>query len=193
MAWSWIYTLTRGAVGLMVLRLRGETAKDVELLVLRHEMALLRRQVTRPRLEPADRVFLAACSRLLPQARWGAFFVTPATVLRWHRELVARPWTYPRRRPGRPSVRWQVRELVLRLAAENPSWGHRRVHGELVGLGYRISPATVWRILHTTGVHPAPRHADRGGSSCAPRPPASWPAISSQSTRCFSSGCTCSS
>jgi hypothetical protein len=160
MAWSWIYGLTRGAVGLMAMRLRGDTAKDVELLVLGHEVAVLRRQVTRPALQPADRVFLAACSRLLPRARWSVFFVTPGTLLRWHRELVARRWTYPRNRPGRPSVHRQVRELVLRLAGENPGWGHRRIHGELVRLGYRISPATVWRILRSAGVHPAPRRAD---------------------------------
>jgi transposase InsO family protein len=105
-------------------------------------------------------VFLAACSRRLPRAHWSAFFVTPGTLLRWHRELLARRWTYPRKKPGRPSVRREVRELVLRLAGENPGWGHRRVHGELVGLGYRISSATVWRILHTAGVDPAPRRMD---------------------------------
>jgi hypothetical protein len=138
----------------------AEEAKDVELLVLRHEVAVLRRQITRPALEPADRVFLAACSRLLPRARWGAFFVTPGTLLRWHRELVARGWTYPRTKPGRPPVGREVRELVLRLAGENPGRGHRRIHGELIVLGYRIGPATVWRILYTAGLDPAPRRMD---------------------------------
>ena len=127
MIWSLMYTLTRRAVDLMVLRLRGDAAKDVELLVLRHEVAILRRQVVRPRLQPADRVFLAALSRVLPRERWAVFFVTPATVLRWHRELVARKWTYPRKRPGRPSTRAEIRRLILELADQNPTWGHRRI------------------------------------------------------------------
>ncbi|WP_026240362.1 integrase core domain-containing protein [Parafrankia discariae] len=160
MVWSLFYALTRNALGLMLLRVRGDTAKDVELLVLRHQVAVLRRQVNRPALEPADRVILAALSRLLPRARWDSFFVTPATVLRWHRELLARQWTYPRKSPGRPPVRREIRELVLRLARENPTWGHRRIQGELVGLGYSVGVATVWRILHRAGVDPAPRRAD---------------------------------
>ncbi|SQD97695.1 Integrase catalytic region (fragment) [Parafrankia sp. Ea1.12] len=93
MVWSLLYALTRNALGLMLLRVRGDTAKDVELLVLRHQVAVLRRQVNRPTLEPADRMILAALSRLLPRARWGSFFVTPATVLRWHHDLLARKWT----------------------------------------------------------------------------------------------------
>jgi putative transposase len=127
MAWSLMYALTCRALGLMVLGVRGEAAKDVELLVLRHEVALLRRQVARPALQPADRVLLATLSRRLPRARWAAFFVTPATLLRWHRELVARKWTYPRRNPGRPPLRREIRDLVLRMAADNPTWGHRRI------------------------------------------------------------------
>ena len=149
--WSLMYVLTRRAVDLMMPRLRGDAAKDVELLVLRHQVAVLRRQVARPCLQPADRV--------LPRERWAAFVVTPATVLRWHRELVARKWTYPHKRPGRPSSRAPIRRLILRLAEENPTWGFRRVQGELVGLGHRVSPATVWRILRAAGVDPAPRRA----------------------------------
>jgi putative transposase len=109
------------------------------------------------RLEPGDRAVLAGLSRLLPRLRWAAFFVTPATLLRWHRSLVARRWTYPLRRSGRPPVTAQVRELVLRLARENPSWGCRRIQGELAGLGYRLAPSTSWAILTKAGVGPAPR------------------------------------
>jgi transposase InsO family protein len=148
----------------MVLRLRGEAAKDVGLLVLRHQVSVLRRQVARPRLEPRDRVLLAALSRVLPRHRWSVFFVTPATLLRWHRELVARKWTYPGKRPGRPCTRAEIRRLILQFAAENPTWGHRRIHGELVNLGYTVSLATVWRILRAAGVDPAPR---RSGQSWA--------------------------
>ena len=97
-------------------RIRGDAAKDIEILVLRQQLAMLRRQINRPALEPADRVLLAALSRLLPRTRWNAFFVTPATLLRWHRELIARKWTYPRKTPGRPPVRAEIRQLVLRAA-----------------------------------------------------------------------------
>ena len=118
MVWSLLYGLTRNTLGVMLLRVRGDTAKDIEIVVLRHQLAVLRRQVSRPVLQPADRVLLAALSRMLPRARWGAFMVTPATLLRWHRDLVTRRWTYPRKTPGRPPIRREIRELVLRLAAE---------------------------------------------------------------------------
>jgi putative transposase len=107
--------------------------------------------------QPEDRVVLAALSRLLPRPQWSAFFLTPATLLRWHRQLIARHWTYPHASPGRPPIDRELRELVLRLAAENPTWGHRRVQGELARLGYRIAASTVWKILHQAGVDPAPR------------------------------------
>lgn len=112
-----------------------------------------------PNLQPADRVVLAALSRLLPHHRWSAFFVTPATLLRWHRELVALRGTYPRARPGRPPVHKQVRDLVLRLAAENPTWGHRRIQGELLNLGHQLAASTAWKILHRAGIDPAPRRS----------------------------------
>jgi hypothetical protein len=160
MVWSLLYSLTRNTLGELLLRVRGDAAKEVEILVLRHQLAVLRRQVGRPVLEPADRVLLAALSRFLPRRRWNAFVVTPATVLRWHRELIARRWTYLHKRPGRPPVSAEIRQLVLRLAGENPSWGHRRIHGELLGLGYRVGVATVWRILRRAGVEPAPRRLD---------------------------------
>jgi len=156
---SLLYLLLRQVLQMLTHLARDGGAKDVELLVLRHQVAVLRRQVHRPDLEPADRVVLAALSRLLPRTRWTTFFVTPATLLRWHRQLIARHWMYPHARPGRLPVAKQVRDLVLRLASENPTWGHRRIQGELVGVGYRVAASTVWKILNQAGVNPAPRRA----------------------------------
>src|SRR5204863_1728700 len=113
----------------------------------RHQLRILRRQVARPELTQADRALIAAFSRVVPRRAWRtSLFVTPATLLRWHRELVARRWTYPSGRTGRPPTPAAVRELVVRLARENPSWGYRRIQGELVGLGIKLAPSTVWRI-----------------------------------------------
>src|SRR5216110_3366298 len=116
MSASLVYLLLRQILQMLTQLARDGGAKDVELLVLRHEVAVLRRQVHRPKLQPADRVVLAALSRLLPRDRWSVFVVTPATLLRWHRQLVARHWTYPHRRSGRPPIAGEVRQLVLRLA-----------------------------------------------------------------------------
>jgi putative transposase len=135
----------------------SSAAKDAELLVLRHEVAVLRRQVTRPRVDWADRAVLAGLARLLPRPAWRGLFVQPATLLGWHRDLVRHRWTYRHQR-GRPPVSAELRALVLRLARENPTWGYRRVHGELCRLGYkgRIGASTVWTILQRAGVAPAP-------------------------------------
>ncbi|GAA0731088.1 helix-turn-helix domain-containing protein [Dactylosporangium roseum] len=164
---SLVYLLLRRILQMLTQLARDGGAKDVELLVLRHQVAVLRRQVHRPDLQPADRVVLAALSRLLPRSQWSAFFVTPATLLRWHRQLIARHWTYPHARPGRPPIDRELRALVLRLAAENPTWGHRRVQGELARLGYRIAASTVWKILHQAGVDLL--HADH-----EPQSPDEW-------------------
>src|ERR1035441_9866020 len=141
-------------MALVLLCFRSSDFKELEIVVLRHEVGVLRRQVSRPALRPADRAFLAAASRLLPRARWRSFLVTPETLLAWRRRLVARRWTYPGRRPGRPKVSREVRELALRLARENPRWGYQRIVGELVGLGVQVSPTTVRRILGDAGVGP---------------------------------------
>ncbi|MGH7511192.1 MAG: integrase core domain-containing protein [Gemmatimonadales bacterium] len=156
---SFGYLILHQALQLVIQLVRGERSREVEILVLRHQVAVLRRQVKRLDLEPADRAVLAALSRLLPRPRWATFFVTPATLLRWHRSMVARKWTYPKRRQGRPPVRAEIRVLVLRLAEENPNWGHRRIQGELVGPGYRVAASTVWTVLTNAGVDPAPRPA----------------------------------
>ncbi len=156
---SVVYLLVRCLLGCLTVLSRGQASKDAELLVLRHENAVLRRQVGRVRYEPGDRLWLAALSRLVPRRRWSEVFaVTPATLLAWHRRLVAHKWDYAsRRRPGRPSTAAAIRKLVIRIATENPAWGHRRVQGELVRLGHPIAASTVWQILHDAGIGPAPR------------------------------------
>src|SRR5450756_1862982 len=153
-----VYLLARRFLDVLSGRFRSRVAKDVEIAVLRHQLEVLRRQVSRLDLEPADRAVLALLSGLLPRVRWSAFVVTPATILRWHRDLVRRRWTYPKL--GRPPVGDQIREIVLRLAAENPRWGSLRIVGELRHLGVRVSASTVQRVLRQAGLGPAPR---RGG------------------------------
>lgn len=155
---SFLYWALRRLLELIVLRLRSEEAKEVEILVLRHQLQVLRRQVSRPDLKLHDRAFLAAASRVLPRMRWGSFFVRPETILAWHRMLVARRWTYPRR-TGRPPKTADIRRLAVRLATENPTWGYRRIQGELKHLGIRVAPSTVWEILRREGIEPAPRRA----------------------------------
>jgi putative transposase len=152
--WSFAYTALRCTFQFLFLVLRRDRSKEIELLVLRHQVAVLRRQGRRPDLRPADRVLLAALSRLLRRPSWGAFFVTSATLLRWHRDLVARRWTY-----GRPAIPASLRDAVLRLARENPRWGYQRIAGELRGLEHRLSPSTVRTILLRAGLPPAPRRA----------------------------------
>jgi putative transposase len=141
------------------LRLSGISSDtEAEVLVLRHELAVLRRQIRRPKLRRRDKLFLAAISRMLPRERWAAFIVTPATLVRWHRELVRRKWTY-RRRPsqGRPPIDSETRALIVRMARENPRWGCVRIKGELQGLGIALSATTIRTILRRAGLGPAPR------------------------------------
>jgi transposase InsO family protein len=156
-----VYLLFRQVLGLAVLISRRDPAKDAELLVLRHENAVLRRHAGRVRYEPADRVWFAALARLIPRRRWTAIFpVTPATLLAWHRRLAARKYdTSNQSKPGRPPTVPSIARLVVRLAKENPLWGYRRIHGELTKLGVTTAPSTIWEILHAAGIDPAPRRS----------------------------------
>src|SRR5438477_1228330 len=129
-----------------MLRGRRDRSKDAEILVLRHQLAVLRRQITRARFEPEDRAVLSALARVLDRERWSILLVKPDTILGWHRRLVANHWTYPHRL-GRPSTVLMTRHTTLRLARENPTWGYRRIHGELARLGMTIAASTVWAIL----------------------------------------------
>lgn len=154
------FRLGRRALGLLATAVRSDRALFAEVLVLRQENAVLRRQIARVRYEPADRAWFAALSALVPRVRWPEVFpVTPKTLLSWHRRLVAGKYTPSRRAPGRPSTRPSVKALVLRMAGENPYWGHERIAGELVKLGHRIAKSTVWQILHDAGFDPAPRRS----------------------------------
>jgi len=153
-----LYLIFRQILAWLGLLARSAQSKNTEILVLRHEVAVLRRQVHRPRLSWADRAVFAALTGLLSPACRLHRIVTPATILRWHRDLVKRRWTQPpRHRRGGRRTAPELRRLVLRLAAENPSWGYRRIHGELAGLGYQIGASTVWSILKRAGIDPAPR------------------------------------
>jgi putative transposase len=151
-------TLCR-SMQLLALLARRDAAKELEILVLRHQLAVLHRQTPHPRLEPADRALLAAISRVLPRARWSCFIVTPQTLLRWHRRMVARAWTYPHRGPGRPPLAEDVQQLIVRLATENPRWGYQRIKGELLRLNVQVSATAIRTTLRRHGLDPAPRRA----------------------------------
>jgi putative transposase len=144
---------------------REETWKTAEILILRHQLAVLqRRQPRRPRLDWADRALLATLLGVIPKARRHGLrlLVTPDTIVRWHRDIVRRRWAARsmRGKTGRPATRRNIRALVLRLAGGNPGWGYRRIHGELAGLGTKIAASTVWEILKNAGIDPTPRRAD---------------------------------
>jgi putative transposase len=155
--WSFVYLVFRNLFALVWLLGRRRCSKELEILVLRHELAILRRERPRPRLTRADRALLAALSRSLPRPAWAAFPFKPETLLRWHRQLIARRWTYSHRTPGRPPLERSLRDLVLRLADENPHWGYKRIVGELKGLGIPISATSVRKVLLEAGLQPAPQ------------------------------------
>ena len=162
MLWSLAYLVVRNLFALVWLLARSRRSKEMEILVLRHELAILRRQTSRPRLTRADRTLLASLSRSLARPAWAVFPIKPETLLRWHRQLIARRWTYSPRTPGRPPLERSLRKLIRRLAGENPHWGYKRIVGELKGLGIPVSATSVRKALLEAGLRPA---AQRTNSS----------------------------
>jgi putative transposase len=155
--WSFVYLGLCRLLQLVALLCRSERSKELEILLLRHELAILRRQPRRAPVRPVDRAILTALARALPRSAWSSLSVRPATVLRWHRQLVRRRWTYPHRSPGRPPLDRRVQALVVRLARENPSWGYWRIVGELQSLSISLSATSVRTILVRHGLPPAPQ------------------------------------
>jgi transposase InsO family protein len=155
MALSFLYLAFVRILQLLRLSRRDNGDLAIEVVMLRHEVAILRRQVARPALRPSDRALFAGLSRLIPRARWTQFFVQPDTLLRWHRDLVRRKWTYPKP-SGRPRIPVGTVQVVIRLARENPTWGYRRIHGELSVLGIDLAPSSVWNILQRHRIDPSP-------------------------------------
>jgi len=177
-----LYLMFVRLAGWMALLARSSASKDAELLVLRQEVAVLRRQHPRPKLDWADRAVLAALTRLLPRPLRVGRLVAPDTLLRWHRRLIRWHWTYPRR-SGRPPVDVKLAVLIEQMARENPGWGYKRIQGELLGLGYRIGRPRCGGSCGGCGYRPHHSAAARhGGSSCALRPSRCWRAISSMWT-----------
>ncbi len=176
-----------------VLRLGGISSEtEAEVLVLRHELAVLRRQIKRPKLRRRDKLLLSAMSRMLPRESWAAFIVAPATFVRWHRELVRRKWTYKHRPPqGRPPIDPETRALIVGMARENPRWGCVRIKGELQGLGIIVSATTIRTMLRRAGLGPAPRRDGPTWHRFLRAQRASSPATSSASKGCSSRPCTC--
>jgi putative transposase len=153
-----VYLLLRRVVRLIAGSCDELMNAEVEVVVLRHQLTVLKRQVGRPRLRRRDRLFMVAISRTLPRARWSSFVVSPQTLLRWHRELVRRKWTYSRgSAAGRPPIAGEVRELIVRMGRENPRWGCVRIRGELAKLGISISATKIRTLLRANGLGPAPR------------------------------------
>jgi putative transposase len=154
-----LYLIFVRLCGWLVLLARSSASKDAELLVLRHEVAVLRRTHPRPRLDWADRAVMAALIRLLPGRLRAHRLVTPGSVLRWHRRLVTRKWTYPSR-TGRPPVSAEIAALIVRLATENNGWGYKRIQGELLKVGHQVSASTIRRVLKALKIPPAPKRTD---------------------------------
>ena len=152
--------LYRFLASLARLTVRSGRSKDLEIIVLRHQLAVLRRQINRPEFTDADRSLLAAIAAALARPSRAGWLVTPDTLLRWHRRRIGGHWTQPQRPQGRPPTAAELRQLTLRLAAENPTWGYRRIHGELAGLGYRLAASTVWQIPKNAGIEPAPTRSE---------------------------------
>jgi putative transposase len=194
--WTFVYLMVRNLFALVWLLARPRRSKAFEILLLRHELAVLRRQAGRPRLTRADRALFAALSRALPRTAWANLGSKPDTLLRWHRQLVARRLrTYAHRTTGRPPLERSLRELILRLARENPHWGYKRIVGELKGLGISVSATSVRKVLLEAGLQPAPKRARsswRGFLRAQAR--ACSPATSSPSrARSYSGSTSCSS
>ena len=159
MALSFLYRLVRRVFEAVRVYRLDAAAKCAEILVLRHQLIVLRRQVVRPRFSWSDRAFIALLAGLVPRERWGSFLITPETILGWHRSLLKKRWTYPHRQPGRPSLANETVELICRLARENPRWGYLRIVGELKKLGVTVSKTSVSTVLRRHCLPPAPRRA----------------------------------